>query len=118
MQNPHLSIRHAIDEAEAICRFPLSRGSLHGILKKLLKLKFRRPLGIQELHIEDFDDSRDFGENILKGIIDIPDFLSLILWSDESIFQLYGRENRHNVGTWSRDNQFEIAELPLHDRPS
>lgn len=69
---------------------------------------------LQALIPEDKDRRVQFAEGILRSIANDPEFLSKMMFSDESIFHLDGRVNKQNCRIWSRENPRSYREQPLH----
>ncbi len=105
--NPQTSQRQAARELD------ISRSTLQRIMKDL-NLKPYRPKLLQALNEDDPDRRMEFCEWILDAIEEEPTLLDRILWTDEAIFQINGRVNRHNCVYWSDINPHVIIEQELN----
>lgn len=103
VEDPHLTVRKASEQLE------INRMS---IFRNLKMIKFH-PYKIhlhQEINDDDFDRRVEFSENMMERIVQNPNFQSLIVFSDESTFQLNGEVNRHNCRYWSNENPHWLRE--------
>ncbi|GFU36592.1 uncharacterized protein TNCV_802511 [Trichonephila clavipes] len=66
------------------------------------------------IHQNDHQARRRFVEWAQNEIAVVPDFLKLILFSDEAHFWLNGYVNKHNCLIWSEANPHVYVETPLH----
>lgn len=83
------------------------------ILKVLKKYKFkcyRDGRLVQKLHPGDCERRLQFCQSMLREIDRYPDFLSNIVWSDETNFSNNGMYNRRNNHYWSRVNPVRVRE--------
>lgn len=104
---PQTSQRRASHELD------ISRSSLQRIMKDL-KLKPYKPRLLQALNEDDPDRRMEFCEWLLDSTNQDPTLLDRILWTDEAIFQLNDRINRHNCVYWSDTNPHLVIEQELH----
>ncbi|KAJ4439897.1 hypothetical protein ANN_08026 [Periplaneta americana] len=88
-QSPNKSMRQCSRE---IC---MSRSSVHRILRSQ-KWKPYIPRLLHALNEDDPDRLLEFCEWFLNMCDEREDFQDLIVWSDEAIFKLKGKINRHN----------------------
>ncbi|XP_071053573.1 uncharacterized protein [Onthophagus taurus] len=95
--NPHTSIR------QLALNFDVSTGSIQNILKKEKQHPYK-PALLQELSEDDFDRRVQLCEEMMRRINDDPNFINKIIFSDEPIFYLNGKVNRHNCRYWSAEN--------------
>ncbi|KFM65773.1 hypothetical protein X975_25152, partial [Stegodyphus mimosarum] len=65
---------------------------------------------VQVLETDDRSRRMAFAKDMLRWIEDDPEFLKLIMFSDESSFHLSGIVNRHNVRIWGSENPHEYRE--------
>ena len=98
------SIRRAAVELE------ISRSSIQRMLRKDIKAF---PYKLQTVHkLEEEDKNRrvEMCETLLYHYENDPSILDNIWFSDEAIFHLSGRENRHNTRIWGTENPKVIEE--------
>lgn len=107
VENPRLSGKRAAVQLD------LSRRSLHRIMHDL-GLKVYRPRLLQELKAVDRPKRVEFCEWFLIMSAADPDFVNSILWSDEAIFKVNGRVNRHNCVYWADENPQEILQREVN----
>lgn len=103
VETPHLSVRKASQQLER---------SKMSVFRNLKIAKFH-PYKIHLHHKMNEDDSDrrlEFCENMMERIVQNPNFQSLIVFSDESTFQLNGEVNRHNCRYWSNENPHWLRE--------
>ena len=55
-----------------------------------------------------------FAEWVLSSITEEPQFLSTLMFSDESNFYLNGHVNKQNCRIWASENPRRFSEQPLH----
>ena len=108
-QNPRISQRRASLELD------LSRTSSQRLMQDL-KLRPYKPRLLHALNEDDPDRRMEFCEWILYSTQEVPTRLDRILWTDEAIFQMNGRVNRHNCVYWSDTNPHFIIEQELNVR--
>ena len=106
-RNPRISQRRASLE------LGLSRSSLQRLMQDL-NLRPYKPRLLHALNEDDPDRRMEFCEWILNSTQEDPTLLDRILWTDEAIFQINGRVNRHNCVYWSDTNPHLIIEQELH----
>ena len=56
----------------------------------------------------------EFAEWVLARVTDDTQFLSNLMFSDESNFRVDGRVNKQNCRIWARENPRSFTEQPLH----
>jgi len=108
-ENPHLSSRKIAAE------LPVTKSSVNRIT---LKHKFH-PYHIalhQDLYGNDFVNRVDFCNTILDRVNRNPNFLSLILFSDEATFKNNGIVNRHNMHYYATENPHWVRQVN-HQHP-
>lgn len=88
----------------------ISRTSVHRILHKHKYHPYRFQL-VHELNEDDSDRRLQFCEDMSQKLIDTPDLLQNICFSDECAFFLNGAVNRHNCRLWSDSNPHEFREV-------
>ncbi|CAF1503241.1 unnamed protein product [Adineta ricciae] len=81
---------------------------------KHFKLKPYKPRLLQALNEYDPDQRVEFCEWIINSTEEDLTVLDQILWTDEAIFQINGRVNRHNCVYWSDSNPHLIIEEELN----
>ncbi|CAF1568372.1 unnamed protein product, partial [Rotaria sp. Silwood1] len=91
----------------------ISRRSL-GRLMQDLNLKLYKPRVLQALNEDDPDRRTEFCEWVLDSFEEDPTLLDRILWTDEAIFKVNGRVNRHNCVYWSDTNPHLVIEQELN----
>ncbi|CAF3181292.1 unnamed protein product [Rotaria sp. Silwood2] len=91
----------------------ISRRSL-GRLMQDLNLKLYKPRLLQALNEDDPDRRTEFCEWVLDSFEEDPTLLDRILWTDEAIFKVNGRVNRHNCVYWSDTNPHLVIEQELN----
>lgn len=95
--DPTTSTRRMSNELE------MSQSSVCRILKRN-RFHPYKPLYCQELVDGDDDRRRQFCEILSDRFTNDPAFLRKLTFSDECVFHLNGRVNKHNVHFWSADN--------------
>lgn len=103
VEDPHSSVRKASQQLQI---------SQTSIFRNLKIIKFH-PYKIklhQEINEDDPDRRIEFCEIMMERITQNPIFQSLIVFSDESAFQLNGEVNRHNCRYWSEENPHWLRE--------
>ncbi|CAF0972421.1 unnamed protein product [Rotaria sp. Silwood1] len=105
--NPKTSQRRAVRDLH------ISRSSLQRIMKDL-NLKPYKPRLLQSLNEDDPDRRLEFCEWILNSTEKDQTLLDQILRTDEAIFKINGRINRHNCVYWSDANPHFIIEQELN----
>lgn len=87
----------------------ISYSSIQRILQKreMHDYKFTK---VQALLPYDFPQRVEFCENMLIRTQEDPNFLSKIIWTDESKFSREGIFNRHNCHIWSNENPHATRE--------
>lgn len=103
VEDPHTSINRVSQENE------ISFGSVHKILKLNKWHPFKMSL-VHELSEDDYDRRMEFCETLMAMIIENPELLDNIVFSDEATFELTGNVNRHNLRYWSSDNPHWMRE--------
>lgn len=88
----------------------ISRTSFRRILKSNKFHPYKIHL-VQELHEDDFDRRLEFCENMSERIINDPNLVFNICFSDECSFFLNGIVNRHNCRYWADENPHIIHEV-------
>ncbi|CAF1349618.1 unnamed protein product, partial [Rotaria sp. Silwood1] len=85
-----------------------------GRLMQDLNLKLYKPRLLQALNEDDPDRRTEFCEWVLDSFEEDPTLLDRILWTDEAIFKVNGRVNRHNCVYWSDTNPHLVIEQELN----
>jgi hypothetical protein len=106
-RSPSKSIRRA--EAE----LNVSRSSIQRVLIQEKFFPYKIQL-LQKLNEDDPDRRLEFCEWFLSRYEVDERVLSLIIFSDEAIFQLDGKVNRQNCRIWGQENPHAVQEVPLH----
>lgn len=91
----------------------ISRRSLSRMMTEI-GLKPYRPRALQALNEDDPDRRLEFCENFVAFHNVDPSILDKIIWTDEAIFKLNGRVNRHNCVYWADRNPHEILEREMN----
>lgn len=107
VENPKLSTRRRSNE------LGISRRSLQRILHEL-KMKPYRPHLVYGLLEDDTDRRLQFCELFVNECHNNPEFMDLIIWSDEAQFKLSGGVNRHNCVYWDTVNPHNKLESQLN----
>jgi hypothetical protein len=81
---------------------------------QVLNLKPYKTTLLQALNEDDPDRRMEFCEWILDSTQEDLILLDRILWTDEAMFQVNGRINRHNCVYWSDTNLHLIIEQELN----
>jgi hypothetical protein len=84
------------------------------VLRKRLQMRPYRLQLLQALRHADHAVRAHFCIDMLQAMTD-EDFLSRLIFSDESSFHLSGKVNRHNVRIWGSENPHETLK---HERDS
>jgi hypothetical protein len=105
--NPRMSQRRASLDLGISCK------SLDRLMQDLNLKPYKTTL-LQALNEDDPDRRMEFCEWILDSTQDDLILLDRILWTDEAIFQVNGRINRHNCVYWSDTNVHLIIEQELN----
>ncbi|CAM4820866.1 unnamed protein product [Rotaria magnacalcarata] len=79
-----------------------------------LNLKLYKPRLLQALNEDDPDRRTEFCEWVLDSFEEDSTLLDRILWTDEAIFKVNGRVNRHNCVYWSDTNPHLVIEQELN----
>jgi len=90
------SSRKSIRQASRELGVP--RSTVHDIVHKRLHL---RAYKLQLLH---HPKRTDFAVEMLSCIEENDNYLDLVLFSDESTFDVCGKVNRHNCRSWGSEN--------------
>uniref|UniRef100_T1K3R3 DUF4817 domain-containing protein n=1 Tax=Tetranychus urticae TaxID=32264 RepID=T1K3R3_TETUR len=83
---------------------PVSRSSIHRILRKDLAIK---PYHVRKTHeLKEMDKPRRvaMARSLLEKHQEDPDFFRKIVWTDEAKFELSGAVNTHNTIYWAESN--------------
>lgn len=103
VEDPHLTLR------KASLQLQINRMSIYRNLKIIKFHPYKIQLH-QELNEDDPDRRLEFCKIMMGRIDQNPNFLSQIVFSDESTFQLNGEVNRHNFRYWSNENPHWLRE--------
>ena len=98
------SIRRAAVELE------IKRSSIQRMLRKDIKAFPYKLQTVHKLEEEDNDCRVEMCETLLNYYENDPSILDNIWFSDEAVFHLYGRVNRHNTRIWETENSKVIEE--------
>lgn len=101
LENPSLSTRRLANQLQ------LSQNFVWRTLNKEVLHPYHRQ-SVQALHPEDNQQRLEFCQWILQQNARNPNFISLVLWSDESCFTRDGITNFHNEHVWSLQNPHAI----------
>lgn len=77
-------------------------------------MKCFHPKIVQHLKPTDITKRLEFARTILAKINESPNFMNLILFSDEAVFHLDGGVNIHNASHWSVNNPHWLIEKSLN----
>jgi len=83
-------------------------------MMKTLGLKVYRPHLLQALNEDNPDRRLEFCVWYVIRTEADPDFFRTVLWSDEAIFKLNGRINRHNCVYWAFENPNLVLQQELN----
>ncbi|XP_050296652.1 uncharacterized protein LOC126736370 [Anthonomus grandis grandis] len=107
--NPHLSTRTIAHD------LGVNRTTVQNILKEYRFHPYHLVLH-QELSAQDFDRRLDHCHWLLGMIVEDPQVLSNILWTDEATFHSNGDVNLHNIHYWSPTNPHCMREVQHQGR--
>lgn len=82
-------------------------------LKYTIKMKTYHITSVQALLVDDYLARQAFCEDMIQLILDDPNIMKNICFSDESIFKLDGKVNKHNCIVWGYENPHLIEETPM-----
>ena len=85
-------------------------------IQKILKVNHFHPYKVQlvqELHGDDYERRMKFCEWVLQQ----PDIVRWIMFSDEAIFHLSGHVNRHNSRYWADENPHWMEAVHVQNDP-
>ena len=102
---PQISVRQAAQH------LPLSKTTIHKLVRKEIKLY---PYKIQTVHAlreGDYERREEFARTMLGKIETDAHFLDSICFSDESTFHTSGLVHRHNVRIWGKENPRVIRQV-------
>lgn len=91
--------------------FAIPRSSIHRILRNRIHLYPCRLRTIQELKERDYEALVSFATFCREKVQSEDSFLNRITFSDECIFYVEGKANRHNGQIWSLETPHETREL-------
>lgn len=109
-RSPRKSTRRASRELQ------MPRTTLQRVLHKRLRLYAYKVQILHEIKPQDRPQRQNFAADILERINQNNDFLSLVMFSDESTFHVSGKVNRHNVRIWGSENPHVVQEH-IRDSP-
>ena len=106
-ENPKQSLRRASHKL-GVC--------VSSVRNSLKKAGFRRymPRIVQALQDGDPEARVEFAESVLDKLRTNPNFLKMIMFSDEAIFHLEGGVNRQNSSHWGTSNPQWLVEKSLN----
>lgn len=107
VENPYSSIRRTSAE------LGISNTSVHRMLHDMNFRPFH-PTLLQSLKASDYPIRLHYSELFLNQLSVEADLVDRILWTDEAIFKINGRVNRHNCVYWSTENLHETLEEELN----
>lgn len=102
--NPTKAITDAVDDL----------GFTYGSIQKALKrngFKAFKVMPVMQLRERDFENRMAFCRTMLRINEENPNFISNIIFTDESCFSTAGRHNRRNTHYWSMENPHRIAPI-------
>lgn len=102
--NPKCSVREAEKD------IGISKSTIHRVLKKYKFKSYVEGRLVQKLRPGDADRRFIFCREMERLVEEDENFLSRIIWSDESNFSNNGMYNRQNNRYWSRENPLRIRE--------
>lgn len=110
LQNsPKKSVRKLSQETN------VSKSSIHRILQKHKFHPYKMQLS-QELQPDDSDRRLEYCEWLLQRPF-LEDFVENIMFSDEAIFYVSGKVNRHNFRYWSSENPKWVEDRKVQGDP-
>ena len=96
-RSPRKSIRRASQE------LAIPKSTVHRVVRKHLKLYAYKLQILQALKPNDRPQRAAFATDMLERIDNDPNFLTMIMFSDEATFHVSGHVNRHNVRIWGSE---------------
>ena len=66
---------------------------------------------LQRLQTNDKPKRKEFADNMLHRIFENEEFIKGICFSDEAMFHVSGKPNKHNVRIWGSEHPHEIREF-------
>ena len=90
-RSPTKSIRVASNE------LAIPRSTVYKVLHKRLRLHAYKLQIVQALNTDDHPNQAAFAEEILHRIDDDNDYLNSVVFSDEAIFHVSRKVNKHNI---------------------
>ena len=103
--SPTKSIRMASRQLQ------VPRSTVHRILHKQLGMRAYKVQLLQKLEPNDKPRRKDFAFDMLTRMAEDGNFLERICFSDEAIFHVSGKINKHNVRIWGSENPHVTREL-------
>ena len=97
LRSPRKSIRRASQE------LAIPKSTVHRVVRKRLKLYAYKLQLLQALKPNDRPQRAAFATDMLERIDNDPNFLTMIMFSDEATFHVSGHVNRHNVRIWGSE---------------
>lgn len=108
--SPRKSTRRASHELQ------VPQSTVWKVLRKGLNMKPYKLQHLQALSSGDKEQRLEFCGFILEQTELDESFISRLVFSDEAVFHLTGKVNKHNVRIWSTENPHESVEL-VRDSP-
>ena len=94
---------------------PVSKTSVHNIVRRRLKLYPYKIQLVQALKPTDYAKREEFALTVLGRMEGDPNYLERIFFTDEATFHVSGLVHRHNVRIWGTENPHVVQEM-FHDQ--
>ena len=104
IQSQGKSIRRAALELN------ISRASIQRMLRKDIRMYPYKIQVVHNLEPQDYDSRMEMCETLLHHYETDPAIMEQLWFSDEALFHLSGRVNRHNTRFWGTENPVEVRE--------
>lgn len=89
----------------------IPRSSIHDILRNRLHMFPYKLQVVQQLEDRDYTARIEFAQWCLQNIQGDASFLNRVIYSDECVFHVDGKVNKHNVRIWGTENPHERREV-------
>lgn len=89
----------------------IPRSSIHDILRNRLHMFPYKLQVVQQLEDGDYTARIEFAQWCLQNIQGDSSFLNRVIYSDECVFHVDGKVNKHNVRIWGTENPHERREV-------
>ena len=104
--------RRSIRRAERDLSIP--RSTIHVILRRRIRMFPYKLRIVQQLEARDYVARRAFAAWCLENLESDENFMSRIIFSDECVFHVSGKVNKHNVRIWGTERPHDTREHEAH----